>query len=365
MTVRTQPDPLVKKITINGGGNEEANDNEEQPITLDGILAKKERVAAKRYNAASMEQMALEAENEAARLRGEPPRYGGGKMVTETADEERKLKQEQEKQAQADRLVAQAKVLLDSGMPPQQVGLILQGLSPANSGMQYIPQAPGKQGVDFDDFLKMYKLMNENRETGELKDMVKSLQKTIDEMKKDKEDKRDGRGERDGRQSAPPDPLATFRAMKETATVWRETLLDLGMVSEPGANNKQSLDELKEKHRHEEKLKELESEDRYKQSNSDTLASIPELLGKGIGGMIRGGATEQDGNTQPPVTDTSNRTESHKCVKCGNMIFAPPDATHVTCPKCGKEYDLEYVDKPSKQESQETQVTPEPANAEV
>ena len=62
--------------------------------TLEGVMAWKEKITARRFKTAELERMTLEAENEARRLRGEPPIAGGrGNM----ADDEEKAKREDRK----------------------------------------------------------------------------------------------------------------------------------------------------------------------------------------------------------------------------------------------------------------------------
>ena len=69
MAVQDAPNPLVHRVEMNP-----KNEERKAKTELDRVLEEKEVRAAKRYSAAELEKMALEAENEAARLRGEPPK---------------------------------------------------------------------------------------------------------------------------------------------------------------------------------------------------------------------------------------------------------------------------------------------------
>ena len=73
MTVQDVPNPLIHRVTMNPG-----NETRKAKTKLDEVLEEKEARAAIRYSAAEMEKMALESENEAARLRGSPPPHLGG-----------------------------------------------------------------------------------------------------------------------------------------------------------------------------------------------------------------------------------------------------------------------------------------------
>lgn len=312
MAVQDAPNPMVHKIIMNPG-------NEERKVKtkLDEVLEEKEARAARRYSAAEMEKMALEAENEAARLRGEPPKYkyGGSEM-----NEDRKKDEEARRQ----QLLTSAKALIDSGMEPTQVGQMLLGLTPTSS------PPVGAQGMGVDDVLKIVNLVVGKKEADELKTVIASLDKKVDNMAKG--------GVNKVEISKPLTPMEYAKQQKD----YIDALKSLGLIPEkspPVTEKGEPLEIVKERHRHEERMDEIKADREYKQSLANTASEIPERVGRGIAGHF---AEEGEGGSE------GGGLETLECSDCHTKIYITPETgDSVTCPKCGAIY--------SRKETVETQ----------
>ncbi|MBA7566969.1 hypothetical protein ES708_08669 [subsurface metagenome] len=100
----------------------------------------------------------------------------------------------------------------------------------------------------------------------------------------------------------------------------------------------ESLEVIKEKHHHEERMNELSADREYKKSMSDIAGSIPERVGHGMASQFTEGEKEPSGNSS---SSGSSELEYLTCPEagCGFRIPIPPNASsQITCPKCGTIY---------------------------
>lgn len=309
MTVQNVPNPLVHRVTLNPG-----NETRKAKTRLDEIFDEREERAAKRYSAAELEKMALEAENEAARLRGEPPKhkYGGGEV-----DEDKK---KEEEEARKQQLMAQATALIEHGMEPEQVGRFLLGLPSMSGGAAQVTQ-----GMTLKDVKEIIDMTTEKKEASELRSMISSLDKKIEELVKNPP-------HRD--KPEPTDPVIFATQQAETLRIYHKTLDSLGMIPkpEPKTSDGRSLEVVKEEHRHDEKMEEIKADKEYKQNITEIATDIPERIGRGIAGQIK----EEGGSS-----GGGRELESIICSGegCGTRIFITPETgPQVICPKCSAIY---------------------------
>ncbi|MBA7615214.1 hypothetical protein ES703_22492 [subsurface metagenome] len=313
MTVRSDvPNPLVHKVTLNPG-----DEVRKAKTKLDEVLDERESRAAQRYSAATMEQMAIDAENEVARARGEPPKYkhSGGDGMTD----EEKEKKKQEEAEQREQLMASATALINSGLDPKQVGQMLLGLTPTPMGAGY----PSAQGMGFEEVLKIVTLIVGKRETDEIKGLMASLDKRIDELAK-------GGGGGKVEVQRPPTPMEYAKQQVE----YINALKELGIIKEPvvTGSSGEPLEIVRERNRHEEKMEEVRGERDYKQSLAETVADLPERLGRGIAGQFTEEAEGRGGSH-------SSSLEYIICDECKTKFPIPPNAgNQVECPKCKSVY---------------------------
>lgn len=312
MPVQDVPNPLIHKVSLNPG-----NEVRKAKTKLDEIMEEKEVRAAQRYSAATLDQMAIEAENEAARLRGEPPKYKyhtGG----EAMDDDEKKKQEAKQTEQREKITTQAVALINSGMEPAQVGQMLMGLTLPGA----VPVA-APQGMGLEDILKIVTLVVGKKDADELKDVIADLSKKVEDITKNPPRSRD--------EAKPLDPILFARQQAEAVVAWNEALEQLRPAPVASSGGK-PLDIVKEENRHSEKMEEIKGERDYKKTLTDIASEIPERVGRGIAGQFGEGHEESgDGGSNTGM-------EYIECGECKTKIPIPPTVAvggQITCQKCG------------------------------
>lgn len=136
--------------------------------------------------------------------------------------------------------------------------------------------------------------------------------------------------------------MATLRQELRTATdpvesakrvrAVYDSLKGAGFIPEPSTGGT-SLDDLKETHRHEEKMDEIRADREHKERLTDIAGDIPEKIGRGIGEDMRRGR----GRERSPSSSTLDKITCD----CGTAFVVPPEAMEkgeATCPKCGMVY---------------------------
>jgi hypothetical protein len=247
----------------------------------------------------------------------------GGKMVddSESGDEER-AEREKRAIAERERLMGQAKALLDSGLAPQQVGQMLLGL-PLTAAPAGVPA----QGMSVSDALKLVDTIIEKRTEGELRNLIVQLDKKIDRIA--------AGGGAGTTASTPQSPIAYAKEQAQATKAWIDALKELGIPVGEAArgNGGESIESLREKNRHAEKMEEISVERDYKTSIATALGDVVERVGRGAAHQfMEEGGTEESG---------AGELDSFTCPEkgCGTRILIPPGATKLTCPKCSAEYE--------------------------
>lgn len=332
MTVQKQPDPLVKQINIDG--NKPPTESKDSTTVISEITERRKKQALERLEAADIERMTLEAENDVSRLRGNPPsRHNGDGSDTRDTEEERQRRKEVESARLMNEMANKAKALIDAGIDPRNVSSMLMGLMPQVGASTYQQQPINvpKNGFDFDDFIKFWKLLNENKTNDELKQALVILTKEVATLKADKEKKTKG----DDR-NEPVDPLDYLLNTKEKF----DRLND--MFGNKEGNTKRTMEEIKEENRHNEEMIRLKQEQEHKEKLVNIATDIPKRIGESIAERMRDGES-LDGE-QPDSPPSERKTlEKLKCEDCGTDIYVPFDTIHVSCPKCGSKYDREVI----------------------
>lgn len=142
------------------------------------------------------------------------------------------------------------------------------------------------------------------------------------------------------------DPVASARRVREVY----DSLRGAGYIPEPSTGGG-SLDELKETHRHEEKMDEISADREHNERLTDIAAGLPERIGKGIGEDIRRGR-QRGGSKGSPG---SSNLPHYKCEECHKEFPISPEAEKqgiLICPYCGTTYRGE-----TKQEHEEQEET--------
>ena len=130
------------------------------------------------------------------------------------------------------------------------------------------------------------------------------------------------------------DPVESAKRVKELYTTYQ----GLGLIQTGGGE--ESLDSLKEKHRHMERMDELQTERTYKESIATSLGDVVERAGRGFAHQMleEGGGAEEPGGAALEYFACTHKLEGGQL--CGARILMPPGATEYTCPKCNTIYDL-------------------------
>jgi hypothetical protein len=330
------PNAMVHKIELNpkqGSANAKSK--------VEEILSSREEMAAQRYSAATLESMAIEAENAAAKLKGEPPVH----RAREEDDEGDILEERRDKKRK--KLLDAAKALIESGTDPQVVARMMLQM-PGESQPQ--PQSNGQTSIlELTEALKNLHEISGVKSGGDdtLKDLIREMRDENKETRsmviKLMQDGVGGKAEK-------VDPITLARNQAKAMTEFGETMLSYakGLGYAPpgsstdskGMSTKKTVEELKEENRHAEEMAKLGTEKDYKMSLANSIGELPERIGMGIASQM-----QSENKSQIPHEDG---IEYWPC-DCGFKIPISPNATSVTCPKCRSVYqkDQPKIDKPN------------------
>jgi len=222
----------------------------------------------------------------------------------------------------------QAVYLLSQGVDPKIVGQILLS-STANVGPNPLivsPSGGGQQGMTMADVLAILDRLEARKGdgNGEITRITAALDKLTERVERITEDDRAGRY----RSVEPIDPATNVKQQVELFKSMGEAMEQFGYVKVSNQSAGENIESLKEKNRHDEELERLKTEREYKEKIGNTLAELPERIGKGISSQLMG--VEEEANTGGLPT--------YPCT-CGHKIVIPPGAPEtLTCGKCGAVY---------------------------
>lgn len=231
-----------------------------------------------------------------------------------------------------DWLTDMAQGLLERGMDPAVVGRTIDYLI-GNSSFPAVG-LPGNGspsgGMSFTDMKELFKMGQEsNRTDATLVGILNKLSEKIESVEK----------LATARPPAQPEKRVAY--VIEDGEI-REVPFDRPILlkAPPAADTGESIEMLKEKNRHEEEKAKIELESNYKKSVAETLASIPEKIGRGLASQALG---EEDGTAGALPGGAAAQTielEKIQCPdeKCGKEFTITKGALKVTCPHCGGIY---------------------------
>lgn len=211
--------------------------------------------------------------------------------------------------------------LLDKGLDEKRVGnLVDYLLGTGQSALGIFPSGVASaQGITLADVFAIQDRMNANKPSSDLENIIKEMRDEIKAFKN------------------PPkntDPVAAQASQFESLKNLVDSLVGLGVVQRPGTGAAvagESLDIVKEKNRHAEEILTRQGEVDYKKQLGETIADFPKRVGEGLASRV----IEQEQTNEVSLT-----MEHMKCAteSCGFNIPYPPEATSITCPKCGTIY---------------------------
>ncbi len=219
-------------------------------------------------------------------------------------------------------LVDMAEGLLKRGLDPSVVGrtvdyLLGQGQSP-QIGLPGAVAPAG--GISFTDMKELFKMGQESNKTDStLTDILKKLTDKIDTVERIAA-------------SRPPAEKRTAFIVGQDGSL-QEVPLDRPILlqTKPIDAGVKTIEMLKEENRHAEEIQRLSIDKEHKNSIAQTLASIPEKIGKGLASQVM-----EDGGGEETVAISSGRTEmeSFQCPECKTEFSIPAGALQITCPNC-------------------------------
>ncbi len=120
------------------------------------------------------------------------------------------------------------------------------------------------------------------------------------------------------------DPVWTFKRAAELT----ESFKAAGLIKETPATG-ESMESLKEKHRHEERLEELKETREHHEKITSIAGDAFENIGRGLASQVMEGGTEE-------ASGEGSQLEYFLCPEegCGTKIPVTPETKAVTCPKC-------------------------------
>jgi hypothetical protein len=140
-----------------------------------------------------------------------------------------------------------------------------------------------------------------------------------------------------------------------------ETFKAAGLIRETPASG-ESIESLKERNRHDEKLQELKLQEDATRERNKLFVNAPQMVGgaiaKGLrdrGGVIPGGAVAQEAGKRKQHVVEANQGDVGEitCPDCGEAVGIGPTARVAVCAKCGAKFSVKRIEKPA-------QVEPEP-----
>jgi predicted RNA-binding Zn-ribbon protein involved in translation (DUF1610 family) len=280
------------------------------------------RANARRLRA-NLELQAREAEDRVRRADG-----GGGSGSGN---------QDTQGEIMRDRIAANAITLLEKGVPANVVGQYLAGGFAREIPVNFGAPQGGQQGLTMADVKTIFDLAKSEKGTdSDLKEILHKMDDRLTRIEQAKPAEK---------------PPRTWVVVQPDGTV-KHIESDEPIVIQPQApNTGKSVEQIKEENRHQERVEEIKNEKEYKQSIAGTLAELPERIGAGLGGRMLDAmepaetatAKAVQSSTAKPAAASSSSMERIKCTAegCGFDIPYPPEATKVTCPKCGSIYGRE------------------------
>jgi len=219
--------------------------------------------------------------------------------------------------------------LLEKGIDPATVGRTIDYLIGSGPSPQIgLPGAGTPSGgMSFTDMKELFKMGQESNKTDAT--LVGILNKLSDKIEA---------VEKLAAIRPPAQPEKRVAYVIEDGEI-KEVPFDRPILlkAKPPAETGESIEMLKEKNRHEEEKAKIELDKNYKKSIAETLASIPEKVGRGLASQAMG---EEEGAAALPTGGAAAQTielETVTCPEttCGKEFQIRKGALKVTCPHCG------------------------------
>ena len=276
------------------------------------LLQDREALAAQRAEIAEIERMTAEAEREKRRLEADWDAIGHNGHAPNSRNEE------EERQ----KMTAQAVTLLNAGVDPRIVGQILAGSTPIAPITMSQPSHNGD--VTMKMIRELVVLITGVKRDAELEHLKDKLDRLDQDWKDERSNKKSERGN-----IVTIDPLRTASDAAQSVGLLYKTFKDIGLVREPAPATGTDLEVVKETHRHNERIREIDLQEARKSDRADLITSGIEKVSKVMADAIRA-----RGESSSP---TKSNIQMFKCA-CGADLASIPEATEITCPRCSNVY---------------------------
>jgi hypothetical protein len=321
---------------------------EKQEQTLDELLAEMEK---EDLTEAKKTKLKLHIAEMKARIRELENRPAGGQQVSEGA----RGPSREEVLADMRREVAEnAVAFLQQNVPPDHVGRYLTNAMSGLSGAMGVPGGttdipgmivaianaikPSSNGSD-SRVVQLLEKLSDNSERERLqmmKDMADQNRAILEEIKNlvktNAEKKEAGGSEKPAKSRVtvikPDFTLMEFDADKPIIVP----------APAPGTQGGDSLEVLREKHRHEEEMETRRADNDNKREMRKIMGEIPERIGHGLASRAVSG---EEGEAEEEEPQNKGNLQFWKCTNgdCGFNIPIPPGAEAIECPKCKAIYE--------------------------
>jgi len=302
-------------------GDGQGTDKPRDPVReLEDEIAQEEDFEKRRALSLKLKEQRLERE---LRVRDLQDRLRGTREGGNVTDEGAPQGQEEKTLHQREKVMTQAKALLDSGVEPQQVGAMLLGLPAVG--------AAAGQGMTVADALKIVDMVVERKKEGELRGTIERLEKQVENLSQEIK--------AGPKAQLPANPAEGLRQQAQAFKGLIDALKEVGVpIGESGgAGTGKTVEQMKEEHRHAETMEKIKGDNKYHEEIVTLAGDTVERVGRGMAHQF---LEQGEGESAEREPAGGGELESFTCTKedCGQQIFSPPGATHMTCPKCKEVY---------------------------
>lgn len=234
------------------------------------------------------------------------------------------------KEGREDYLVTVATGLLDRGIDVKIVGQIIQYLIGVNQpfplGALGTPGPGTQQGITVQDMKTLFEMgRDSHRSDDSMREILNKLTDKITALEA---------------KSVNPPPARGIIVVKPDGTI-EEVEAGKPVIVQPPAPSVggESLEVIKEKNRHAEKLEELKTEKEYKTGMVDAVGNLAEDIGAGAASQVLQRKEVSKGKTGGVL-------DAFECPDCHTIGYASPETLKVKCAKCGTELERPAAEKP-------------------
>lgn len=238
-------------------------------------------------------------------------------------------------------LIEMAERLLNNGLPPEQVGRLLDSMmaTQATGAMPPMGGLPfgAQQAMTVADMKSIFEMgLNVNANKGdpalaeilkELKGKVESLEKGIQEVRRAPSDTR---------------PSTYWMVDNETGAVVEHPIAKPIVVKPRPVVDRKSIEEIREENRAKEEQQRIALEKEHKEKLGKTLDEIVQGVA-GIGAAYvanrKGGSPQEDAGTEIEMSEW-------ECPECHFKMQVPENAQSITCPGCKEKWKVRPEGQP-------------------